>query len=113
MLEMGLAKYGLCWKFEDSDMFCLDENGGDLYFVYSMNDEIGSRSKVTENQIENEYLNLIEKDIGNNNQFANKNAVNVDSIRYEDWKEIGNKENYGYNIGLKNNYEGDSIQNEK
>lgn len=26
MLEMGLAKYGDCWKFEDSDMFCLDQD---------------------------------------------------------------------------------------
>lgn len=32
---MRLEKFNDCWKFEDSDMFCLDEDGKDLYFVFS------------------------------------------------------------------------------
>ena len=37
-LGMRLTCYsfekGVCWKFEDSDMFCLDEREGKLYLAY-------------------------------------------------------------------------------
>ena len=26
VLELNIASYGNCWKFEDSDMFCYEEN---------------------------------------------------------------------------------------
>lgn len=39
ILKMGLVQYDSCWKFEDSDMFCLNEEEKDLYFVYTLNDD--------------------------------------------------------------------------
>lgn len=37
---MKMQKFGDCWKFGDSDMFCLDEDGTDLYFVFVTSPEI-------------------------------------------------------------------------
>ena len=31
---MNITSYGNCWKFEDSDMFCFEEDEEKLYLAY-------------------------------------------------------------------------------
>jgi hypothetical protein len=41
LLGLGITPYGNCWKFDDSDIFCLEQNGSELYLVYISGDSEG------------------------------------------------------------------------
>jgi len=38
LLGLSITPYGNCWKFDDSDIFCLEQDRSELYLVYISGD---------------------------------------------------------------------------